>query len=231
MTEETDRERHAGNRLDAFVDAAFAFAVTLLVIATAEPPRNLPDLWAAMGRIPASAAAFALIALFWVGHKAFGRLALRRDAITQLISLAIVFTVLAYVYPLRLLTEAAFFWMSGGRLPGQGMIKSWGDLQTLYVVYGIGFAGLAGLYAALFGHAVRKAAAFRLRGAALEEMRDFAAIWLILLGAGVLSALFAAVGPLRQAPWLPGFTYCAIPLAIGLRSWLKQRANRRPAKR
>lgn len=223
-------ETHAANRLDAFVDAAFAFAVSLLVIATAAPPADLDDLWQALGRIPASAGAFALIAVFWFGHRAFGKLTRKRDGVTQYVSLAIVFTVLNYVYPLRLLTETGFYWMSGGRLPGRGVIQSLGDLQQLFTIYGLGFALLAGFYALLFRHAVRKAEALDLTPQALDDARDHAAIWIILAVSGLLSALLASVGPMSVLPGLPGFAYWAIPLAIWGRFWLKARRAKKVAK-
>lgn len=223
------RDAHAANRLDAFVDAAFAFAVSLLVIATAAPPVNLHDLWTALGRIPASAGAFALISLFWFGHRAFGKLTLKRDPTTQYISLAIVFTVLIYVYPLRLLTETAFFWMSGGRLPGEGIVRTLSDLQQLFAAYGFGFAGLAALYAVLFGHGVRKAGALGITGEALDDARDHAAVWLILTVTGLLSALIAVFGPMQAAPYLPGFAYWTIPLSIWGRSLLKKRRAKKAA--
>jgi uncharacterized membrane protein len=214
MSEISEREVHSAGRLDAFVDAAFAFSVTLLIIATAQPPVNLDDLRAALGRIPASAFAFMLIMVFWIGHRAFGKLTARRDFTVTVLSLAIVFTVLVYVYPLRLLTESALYWMSGGRLPGVGIVSSFEELGELYVVYGAGFALLAGLYAALFGHGARRAAQLGIVGKSLDEARSFTAIWVILVIVGATSALLAAFGPLRAAPWLPGFTYGAIPILI-----------------
>ena len=98
MTED-EREHETAKRLDAFVDAAFAFAVTLLVIAGAEGPPSLAALGAAMGRIPASLGAFVLIAMFWMAYRDFGRIAPRRDAWASLNGLAIVFVVLVYVFP------------------------------------------------------------------------------------------------------------------------------------
>src|SRR3990167_7108878 len=95
-------------RLDQFVDAAFGFAVTLLVILGAQP-ETLDDLRAALWNIPASAAAFVLIVLFWQAHNVFGRVTPNRDGLTPLISLAIVFTVLVYVFPLKLLMQAMFY--------------------------------------------------------------------------------------------------------------------------
>jgi hypothetical protein len=139
MAETDDREHEAAKRLDAFVDAAFAFAVTLLVIAGAEGPSSLTALGAAMGRIPASLGAFVLIAMFWLAYRDFGRMAPRRDSLSSLNGLAIVFVVLVYVFPLRMLVESGFVWISGGRLPGEVIIHTLGDLRLLFRVYGLGF--------------------------------------------------------------------------------------------
>ena len=69
-------------RLQAFVDAAFAFAVTLLVIATGESiPRDSADLVAALKRVPAFAAGFALIAMFWYAHVQWSTRFARRDEV------------------------------------------------------------------------------------------------------------------------------------------------------
>ena len=95
----------AARRLDAFVDASFAFALTLLVISGSRPLETYADLDMALGRVPAFAAGFALLALFWSAHRRFGRMTAARDGAITLISLMIVFTVMIYVFPLRLLTE------------------------------------------------------------------------------------------------------------------------------
>lgn len=218
MPDEQEREHEAAKRLDAFVDAAFAFAVTLLVIAGAEATSNLPALWKAMGRIPASLGAFALISLFWLAYRDFGRLAPRRDLASTLNGLAIVFVVLVYVFPLRMLVESGFVWISRGRLPGEIFIHTLSDLRQLFLVYGLGFAVLAGLFVSLFAHAAR--AADRLgvtpEGAAIASAS--AQIWTIVASAGVLSALLT-FAPLQRAPWLPGFAYWSIPVAIWIRGW------------
>ena len=61
-------------RLDNFTDAAFAFAVSLLVIGGAEAPSNIQTLVAALGDIPAFAFGFAVMAMFWMGHVRWRRL-------------------------------------------------------------------------------------------------------------------------------------------------------------
>lgn len=210
-------------RLDAFVDAAFAFAVTLLIIAGAEPLASFQDLQRALMRIPAFAAGFALIAVFWLGHRRFGQIAPRRDGMSVLLSLAIVFWVLVLVFPMRLLTESGAHWLSGRILPGGELLRSLEDLRGVYIVYGLGFAMLAALYVLLFHHALRRPKAVALAPASVEAARLERRVWLIVAGSGVVSALSAALLPIQFAPFLPGFAYWLIPVGLGLAAWLDGR--------
>ncbi|MBX9461223.1 MAG: DUF1211 domain-containing protein [Brevundimonas sp.] len=198
-------------RLDAFVDAAFAFAVSLLIIAGGEPLRSFDDLVHALSRIPAFLAGFALIVLFWLAHRAWAALGTTRDGRATLLSLAVVFSVLVFVFPLRLLTETALHFMSGGRLPGGGLIASFGQLGWTYAIYGFGFAILSALYVLLFRHARA--------GLDPDDPRRAAAgawsrTWTLAAITGVVSGLVALSPLLPAAPWLPGFTYWIMPLGI-----------------
>lgn len=226
-SDETEDDRNTeSKRLDAFVDAAFAFAVTLLLIAGAEPLTSLEGLKAALKQIPASAAAFALVALFWSAHRDYGRMAPRRDGLSVLLSLAIVFSVLVYVFPLRMLVSSGLSWITGGWLPGAALIRTLGDLRDLFFLYGLGFAILAGLFVVLF----RQVAVHgdRLGAGQSDQARakDFVAIWAICGATGLLSALLAMFGPMRAAPWLPGMAFWVIPLAIwGRLLWRSRKAQ------
>lgn len=151
-------------RLDAFVDAAFVFAVSLLIIGGAEPLRSFTDLAVALARIPAFAFGFGLIVLFWLAHRTWSNLTPVRTGWTTVLSLAVVFSVLVFVFPLRLLAETATHYISGGVLPGGRLMSSLSDLRWTYVIYGAAFAILSGLNAGLFLHAA-SAAGPRRRGA------------------------------------------------------------------
>ncbi|WP_370237826.1 TMEM175 family protein [Brevundimonas sp.] len=205
----------AARRLDAFVDASFAFALTLLVISGSEPLDSYADLGAALARIPAFAVGFALLALFWSAHRRFGQMTAARDGAITLISLMIVFTVMIYVFPLRLLTETGASWMTGGLVPGRERIATLGDLRGIFVSYGLGFAFLSGLYV-LLHHVARPDALDGWARTALVRARD---IWGICAFAGLVSAGLAALPLLRHMPWLPGFAYWLIPAGIGLYYW------------
>ncbi len=104
-------------RLEAFVDAAFAFAVTLLVISADRVPDSVRALVLALKQVPAFAAGFALLALFWYAHVRWSRHYRLDGMLATLLSLLLVFLVLVYVYPLRLLLGTFFAWITAGWLP------------------------------------------------------------------------------------------------------------------
>lgn len=210
-----------GKRLDAFVDAAFAFAVSLLIIAGGNPLASFDDLMLALLRIPAFLAGFALIILFWLAHRTWGALEPRRDARATLISLAIVFMVLVFVFPLRVLIESAAHFISRGALPGEGLIRTLEQLGWTYFIYGLGFSILSLLFALLFRGAVTSVAPER-----REATKDWAATWLLSCVTGILSGLVALSPLLAAAPYAPGLTYWLIPLGILVMGQIKRR--RRP---
>lgn len=201
-------------RLDAFVDASFAFAVTLLIIAGAEPLNDFGDLTRALGRIPAFAAGFGLVVMFWLGHRNYGRLCPVRDSWSATLSLVIVFMILIYVFPLRLLTEAGAAYLSGGRLPGRELIDSIAHLRGVYTIYGVGFATLSWLYFLLYGHALKRGALSGLADDDRDEAEENRVVWALITATGLLSAALAWIIPLGDLPWVPGFSYWLIPFGL-----------------
>lgn len=208
-------------RLDAFVDAAFAFAVSLLIIGGTEPLRSFTDLAAALARIPAFVFGFALIALFWTAHRTWSTLTPVRTGWTTFLSLAVVFAVLVFVFPLRLLAETATHYVSGGVLPGGRLMSGLADLRWTYVIYGLAFAVLSGLNALLFAQAAR---ALRSGDAtARRKGAQWATTWTISAATGLISALIAATPLLKAAPWLPGVAYNLIPVGVVAVTWRNRR--------
>jgi len=196
-------------RAAARVDAAFAFAVTLLLIAGA-PPASLDELVGSLGRLPAFLASVALILSFWLGHRNYSRCAARRAPGATTLSLALVFMVLVYVFPLRLVTESAMHFLSGGRLPGRELLDSFDDLRVLYAVYGLGFSVMAVILALLLRGE-------RAAGPALvQAAREWTWTYVLVAASGVLSVVVALWGPIVAAPWLPGAVYMLIPAGLPL---------------
>ncbi len=218
-----DTAERDGHRLDAFVDAAFAFAVSLLIVAGGEAPSSISDLYANLARMPAFAMGFALITMFWLGHRAFGRLVPRRDNLVVVVSLAIVFMVLVYVPPLQMLASTASHFLSGGRLPGGDLVRSASDMQAIFIVYGLGFSALSGLFWLLFRHGARNAEALGADEVGRAKLEEWKQSWIICAGTGVISALLAQLFPGLLFLGLPGFAYWLIPISLGLLAWRQRR--------
>ena len=194
-------------RVDAFTDAAFAFAVTLLVVG-AGGEIDATALARVVASIPAFAIGFAIIAMFWLGHVRWRRYRGDGDWRSLLLTLALVFVTLVYVAPLRAMAAsfATFLGASGGQAFA-------GDLGQLFAVYGSGFAAMALLLALLFGDARRNQALSPQERAAVGGERW---IWVILTVTGVASTVLAMIpATARIAPLL----YMTSPLTIGLFVW------------
>jgi uncharacterized membrane protein len=205
-------------RLEAFVDAAFAFAVTLLVISLDAIPGSIPALLEAMKGVPAFAASFAQIAFFWHAHAGWSKRYGLDDAASTWLSLALVFLVLVYVYPLKIVYGALFYWLSAGWFPSPVPFAHLGDLVAMFTVYGIAFATLSGCMLALYAHAWRHRDALRLEAAEAMQTRSAIAAWSWRAVVALLSLLAAALlARSRQVPvWMagaPGMVYVLMPLS------------------
>lgn len=197
------------HRLDGFIDAAFAFAVSVLAIAGAEMPRSLHDLLLALDRIPAFACSFATLMIFWHRQVRWRDRFRLHDASSMLLSLMLVFFALIFVYPLNLLFQAMFgaFYalFAHQELPGTPSIDSLRDLQSLYVCYSLAYACMAGCLAGLYRHSLRKVP---MAHADRIDARKIFYTQSLSVGVALLS-LLAALGmfSIPAGTWLPGCLY------------------------
>jgi uncharacterized membrane protein len=200
-------------RLEAFVDAAFAFAVTMLVISLDAIPDSISGMLQALKGVPAFAASFAQIMLFWSAHATWSRRFGVDDRGSTQLSLVLVFLVLVYVYPLKILFGSFFAWVSGGWLPQVAVIRTLADLQGMYTMYGLAFGSMSLLMAALNRHVLRTPVSPPLDEAEREQTRREIVRWLFsaLVAAG--SIVFAMLMSERGPNWLfgmPGMFYALL---------------------
>jgi len=202
-------------RLEAFVDAAFAFAVTLLVISFDALPSSIDGLIDALKGTPAFAAGFALIALFWWAHNTWSRRYGLDDGIGVLLSLVLVALVLVYVYPLRMLFASFFAWITQDWIPAGFRLDSLSDVRTMFVIYALAWATLCLVVTLLYVHAWRRRDALSL---ALEERvrtREEIARWCYaaaLGGVSMATALLLPSGVPKWAVGMPGMVYSLMGL-------------------
>ena len=147
-------------RLETFVDAAFAFSLTLLVIFTNDLPQTAEELREALKRVPTFIACFAVLMMFWAAHNRWSRRVGLEDSKSTVLSLALVLVVMVYVYPLRMVMSSFLSLLSGGWLPhelGFDDDHAMRDLQTAFLVYSLGFGLLSWTLWRLNAHALRRA--------------------------------------------------------------------------
>ncbi len=203
--------RHQPTRLEGFVDASFAFAVTLVVISLGHVPGSVGEMLRALHGVPTFATCFFLLGRIWLAHRNWSRYYDLEDTTTVVLSLALVFIVMIYVYPLRILFAQMFMGFSGGRLTDGTIspITTVEDLRTAYTVFGLGFGAMSVVFMLLYRHALRHGAAIGLGEAEKLYTRMKMVDWGEQIIFCVLSLALAA--SLQMAdPWspsLPGLVY------------------------
>lgn len=215
-------------RLEAFVDAAFAFAVTLLVISFDSLPDSIDALVVALLGTPAFAASFALIALFWWTHQTWSRRYGLDDGTAVFLSLVLVAIVLVYVYPLRMLFASFFAWITQDALAAGFRITSLDDVRTMFLVYAAGWIALCLVVVALNAHAWRRRDALALSLDERVHTRGEIARWLFAAALGLLSAAMAMALPLTVPKWLvgmPGMVYALMSLTGVVMMVVERRAR------
>jgi uncharacterized membrane protein len=203
------------SRLETFADAAFAFALTLLVISVDTIPESYDELIFALKGVPAFAASFASIAFLWIAHRKWSRRYGLEDLPSTLITLCLIFVMLVYVYPLKMVFSGLFAWLSGGWLPATFTVTSASELAGLFIVYGIGFGVMMSIFALLYGRALRIADTLELNPIERLETRVDVVMSLILAGTGMTSALFAWLVPPALGVWA-GFIYMTLPISMSV---------------
>lgn len=206
-------------RLEGFSDAVFAFALTLLVVSL-EVPKSFTELMETMRGFLAFGVCFALLAMIWNHHYVYSRRFGLQDGVVRLLTCAMLFVVLLYVYPLKFLFT---LFINGIILGGQGAQLTHGEASALFVIYGCGFAAIYVAFAALYLHAWRRRAELELND--VEQLDTRWEIYAMLCHAavGIGSALFAVV--IRQVG-LAGLTYFSLFIIMTVHRWWHGRKRR-----
>ncbi|MET0230834.1 MAG: TMEM175 family protein [Rhodanobacteraceae bacterium] len=225
--------RGGPTRTDAFVDAAFAFAVTLLVISIGHVPASVEELVQALRGLPAFAASFFVISRLWLAHRHWSRRYGIEDDYATRLSVALVFIVLVYVYPLRMVAELTLASLSGGALAETPPVTltTVAELRTLYVVFGVGYALAGAVFLLLHRHALARADVLALTREERVRTETISLRWTSVIAIALLSALGGLVLPMGRGETLPfdlapGLIYVLLFVAFAT---LKRRERRRLA--
>jgi len=208
-------------RIEVFVDAAFAFAVTMLVISFDAIPTNFDELTDAIKSVPAFVAAVWQLVWIWYTHNKWSRRYGLDDAWTVVLSASLLIVVLIYIYPMRIMAQGMFSWFTGGWLPAGFSLRSLHELALMFVFLGIGWVALCGVYVLMYRYADRLRQPLLLNALEVHETRTLQQLWAGAALIGVLAVVMALLVPERFVPW-SGFTYLLLgawfPLMRSVRS-------------
>ena len=217
----------AMTRIETFTDAAFAFALTLLIVSL-DMPTNYAELISVLREVPAFALSAVLLMVFWAGHHTWSQRYGLEDALAIVLSCLLVFTVLVYVYPLKFLFSSSIAWLTyalGVPITSDLVSLSPLNVNSLFVIYGVGYVAMCATVVLLNLHAWRVRDALQLNELERYDTKAEIWAWIIVGSAGLLSILIALATPPSFAG-LPGWAYMLLGFIMpiyGVRSGRRRR--------
>lgn len=187
---------HEVSRIEAFSDIVFGFALTLIVVSL-EVPDSFDELMHEMRGFLGFAICFAVLMWIWHAHYTFFRRYGLTDVYTIVINTMLLFLVLYYVYPLKFMFSLVTGAIHGGH----------GDASKLFVIYGLGFAGIFALLLLLYLHAYHRRGELELNEYEVHDTQTAMWMYTAYVLIGLLSTLIALTVSSRQWLSFAGWTY------------------------
>lgn len=214
-------------RLETFVDAAFAFAVTMLALSADRVPTSFDQMYDLLRGIPAFLLSLALLLLFWNGHVNFSRRYGFDDRTTTLLSGVFIAVMLVYVYPLKFMATAFFsYYIPPLRTSDFLRSGSTNDLSAMFLIMSGGFVLLEFVFVLFEMHAMRHADALSLTPHERRIVRCERAAHGIYASVGVASMILAIAFRNSIAVVTAGFVYITLTGLIPL-YWARRGPSRR----
>jgi uncharacterized membrane protein len=213
-------------RLETFVDAAFAFASSMLVIAAQQIPDNVAALLAAFRHVPTFICSIAVLGIFWRGHWLWSRRYGLEDGVSILISWALVVTILIFIYPLKAIFGAMWFLLSHGQV-GQRLSLHTTEAQAraIFAIYALGLIAISAEIVLLYLRAWRLRDRLGLNALERSTTRGELTGWSIPVCVGIVSLILALTLPAEQMQW-SGWIYFSMIVLVPVHArWQKRNAE------
>src|ERR1700716_1128776 len=201
-------------RVENFIDAAFAFAITMLVIAAQQIPDNIQALLAAFKNVPTFVCSIAVLGIFWRGHWLWSRRYGLEDGVSILISWSMIATILIFIYPLKAIFGAMWYFVSNGQLGKQlSLHTTEAQARAIFAVYAIGLIAVSGEILLLNLRAWRLREPLRLN--VRERLMTGGEVtgWCIPVSVGIVALLLALMLPIEKIEW-SGWIYSSMALLV-----------------
>jgi uncharacterized membrane protein len=220
-------------RIETFVDAAFAFSFTMLVISIDQIPGSPEEPLELSKDIPAFFLSAVLIGFIWVAHSNWSRNFGLQNRATTILSLLLVMLVLVFVYPIKLMMQITVLYFSiavfdvqflnTGMFDGPG----WGgdnDVGQLFIYVAIGLISLSSILISFSQNALK----YRDQLGMTESEHDYCVgstiTWSIVSITAFFSALIALLTSDNYAAY-SGWIYASLAFSIRIAHWLYYRTK------
>ena len=210
-------------RLEVFIDAAFAFAVTMLVISFDNIPSTYDEIILAIKSIPAFVVAVAQLVWIWHTHNVWSRRFGLDTAYTVFVSTVLLIVVLIYVYPMRIMAGGMFAWFTGDFLPSNFILTGLDQLRDMFVFLGFGFVALSLVFVEMYRYATRLSSELLLNERERFESRTLALMW---GGAAVIGTVCVVLAVTLPRPLVPysGFAFSLLGAWFPLVRWRRHKS-------
>ncbi len=186
---------HEVRRIEAFSDAVFAFAVTLLIVSL-EVPKNFGELMVSIRGFFAFGLTFILLMIIWYEQNIFFRRYGLDDFKTVVLNCALIFLVLFFIYPLKFLFTVIFNGVDAANASPVPVITAI-DVPELMVIYGLGYISIYILFSLMYLHALKNAVILQLTAPEIFDTKTKLYKNFILIAIGVISIVLAIGLPLK----------------------------------
>ena len=200
-------------RLETFIDAAFAFAISMLVIAAQQMPDNIDALLDAFRNVPAFVTSVVVLGIFWRGHWLWSRRYGLEDGTSIFLSWALLVTVLIYIYPLKAIFGSMWFMLSEGKVGHALGLRADAQAREIFALFALGFTAIALEIMLLNVRAWRLRTPLRLN--AHEELITRAEItgWSMPVWVGIVAFVLSLILPIPQITW-SGWIYFSLAIFV-----------------
>ncbi|MFN8470183.1 MAG: TMEM175 family protein [Caldilineaceae bacterium] len=219
------------SRLEGFTDAILGFAITLVVVSL-DVPDTLDGLLRAMRGFVPFGLCFAYLVLIWHEHNVYFRRYGLNTRFILICNTALLFVVLMYVYPLKFLANYLVDGLIGLNTPGpadDGLsipVLAQGQIATLMVVYGVGYAAIRAIILLLYGYAYSLRNTLELNSVERFDTLETIQGQAIRLGIGCAAVLVAALGG-SSAGLASGLIFMSLFLILPIFHSIKGRQRHR----
>src|SRR5881394_1647442 len=210
-------------RLETFIDAAFAFAISMLVIVAQQIPDDIASLLAGFKNVPTFVCSIAVLGIYWRGHWLWSRRYGLEDGVSILISWAMIVTILIFIYPLKAIFGAMWYFISSGQV-GQpfSLHTTEAQARTIFAVYALGLIAISTEILLLNLRAWQLREPLRLNARERFMTRGELTGWSIPVSVGIVSLVFSFTLPIEQIAWC-GWVYFLMAILVRVHRFLHRR--------